>query len=67
VADPEGEDHPNLLGEEAAGDSTQWSWEGCRGECSPMVAMAEATRVGRRGQAAAAAIQITRGIEGRER
>jgi hypothetical protein len=26
AADPEGEDHPDLLREEAVGDSTRWSW-----------------------------------------
>jgi hypothetical protein len=26
AADPEGEDHPDLLKEEAAGDSSRWSW-----------------------------------------
>jgi hypothetical protein len=26
AADPEGEDHPDLLREEAAGESTWWSW-----------------------------------------
>jgi hypothetical protein len=26
ATDPEGEDHPDLLREEAAGDSTRWVW-----------------------------------------
>jgi hypothetical protein len=26
TADPEGEDHPDLLREEAVGDSIRWSW-----------------------------------------
>jgi hypothetical protein len=41
--------------------------EGAVASVSPKVATAEATGVGRSGQAIAAAIQIARGIEGRER
>jgi hypothetical protein len=41
--------------------------EGAEASVLPKVATAEATEVGWRGQATAAAIQIARGIEGRER
>jgi hypothetical protein len=41
--------------------------EGAEVSVPPKEAMAEATRVGQRGQAMAAAIQIARGIKGRER
>jgi hypothetical protein len=41
--------------------------EGAVASISPKVATAEATGVGRSGQATAAAIQIARGIEVRER
>jgi hypothetical protein len=41
--------------------------EGAVASVPPKVATAEATEVGRSGQATAAAIQIARRIEGRER
>jgi hypothetical protein len=41
--------------------------EGAEESISPKVAAAEVTKVGRRSQAAAAAIRVAREIEGRER
>jgi hypothetical protein len=41
--------------------------EGAVASVSPKVATAEATGVGRSGQATAAVIQIARGIKGREK